>query len=160
MIFSNIDFKETSLAPPFKRVLQYLRENDLRESSEEEIELDGRNIYLKIQEIVPQPMTERKIESHKKYVDLQFILSGEEKMGFLLLTKDAKVIEENVEGDLFFYQPDFSNESFLHLKSGDFVIFFPEDLHRPGCQVDCQVESSSKPVRKVVAKIHVDLLSN
>ncbi len=155
MIFSHIHSQEYSLAAPFQKVLKYLRENDLSQTDVKEIELDGRNIYLQIHDITTQPIAERAAESHTQYLDLQYIILGEEKMGVLPLSTELEVVQKNEEKDFIHYQTNFDNESFLHLKAGDFAIFFPEDVHRPGCQTNNKAEK----VRKVVAKIHVDLLN-
>jgi biofilm protein TabA len=56
------------------------------------------------------------------------------------------------ERDLIFYK-DVKNETFINMNEGDFCVFFPDDVHRPGCE-----RGGSSEIRKIVYKINVDLL--
>ena len=93
--------------------------------------------------------TDAKMEVHDKYIDLQFIVSGEEKMlwapreELAIVTpfpegKDTEILEQ---GD---------RPSTLILHAGEFAIFYPNDAHKPSLAVD-----TPKPIQKIVVKIKV-----
>lgn len=90
-----------------------------------------------------------KNEAHKKYIDVQYVVSGVEKL-FSSEIKELKVLEEYAaEKDVMFYENKKDCE--MLAKPGYFAVFFPEDAHMPG--VNCN--SSSEKVKKVVVKVHV-----
>ena len=86
-------------------------------------------------------------EAHKNYVDIQYILSGKEYM------ECAK--EENCEiknaydasRDIAFYTCEGYRQS-LDCEEGDFAVFFPHDIHKPGIKL-----WESGKVRKIVVKV-------
>ena len=63
---------------------------------------------------------------------------------------DLTVADGKEEGDIYFYD-DVGDESFLIATKGCYNIFFPNDIHRPGCMVD-----HPGKVRKVVVKVSMD----
>lgn len=88
-------------------------------------------------------------ESHRGYIDIQFILDGEERIEHCstgLLTVD---IPYDVEKDLTKYC-DRNNMSSLLLQKGDVAIFFPDDAHMPCLKTDI-----SRLVYKTVIKVPV-----
>lgn len=87
-------------------------------------------------------------EAHKKYIDIQIILSGQERLDFenieKLLIKDEYDSQRDV---LFFEIPQNSNT--VYLEQGSFVMLYPQDAHRP------QMTAADTPqkVKKAVVKI-------
>ena len=117
--------------------------------------LDGKynitkSIYAVVQTCNPKPKKEQVLEKHKKYIDLQYVVSGKEKIGWKFFDKKFKVLKKyNPKKDISFYSniPD----TYINLKKGEFAIFFPEDTHAPLC---CQ-----KTVKKCIVKIPVKYLN-
>ena len=106
-------------------------------------------IYVDVQKCLPKPKKEQVLEKHKKYIDLQYVISGKEKIGWKFFDKSFKVLKKySSKKDIAFYSnpPD----TFINLKKGEFAIFFPEDTHAPLC---CE-----KQVKKCVVKIPVKFL--
>lgn len=94
-------------------------------------------------------------ESHIKYIDFQFMLSGEEAIEVVhtdLLDVDS---EYNDEGDYTLYKAT-SNSSKIIMRSGDCAIFFPADGHMPGIQSG----EGLVLVRKTVVKVPLALVGN
>ena len=108
-----------------------------------------KEIYINIQTCNPKPKKEQVLEKHKKYIDLQLILSGKETIGWKFFDKTFKVLKKyNIKNDISFYsnKPDM----FINLKKNEFAVFFPEDTHAPLC---CE-----KKVKKCIVKIPVKYL--
>ncbi|GAB1402714.1 YhcH/YjgK/YiaL family protein [Elusimicrobiota bacterium] len=115
---------------------------------------DGRydldcGIYAVVGKSQPKEKNEQLLETHKKYIDLQYIIAGRDKIGWKFLDKSFVIdTKYNKKNDITFFstKPDI----FITLKKGDFVIFFPEDAHSPLC--------GKSPVRKCVFKLPVKLI--
>ena len=91
-------------------------------------EIEGDDIFALVQDQTTGLVSEKKAESHGNYIDIQFLMSGEEMQGYAPLT--ASAVGKQVEGkDNIFYDV-LENEQFVHLKAGDFTIYFTNDIHR------------------------------
>jgi biofilm protein TabA len=93
-------------------------------------------------------------ESHIKYVDVQFLISGREVIEVVhidLLEVDS---EYNGEGDYSLYKAT-PNSSKIIMRSGDLSVFFPKDGHMPGIQYG----EESDVIHKTVVKIPLTLIS-
>lgn len=86
-------------------------------------------------------------EAHKKYIDVQLILSGEEYMGVVPLTYQTPSKPYDAEKDFALYQVA---GQMIQVKTNMFVIFFPTDLHMP-----C-IGTPPRKIRKVVMKAQVN----
>ncbi|WP_144584120.1 YhcH/YjgK/YiaL family protein [Campylobacter coli] len=74
-------------------------------------------------------------ESHRDYVDIQFIVSGKEKINFG--DKDLFEIEKEYDEskDLIIYKKSNFLTSSLLLNKNEIAIFYPEDVHMPGLSI-------------------------
>ncbi len=155
MIYSSIHSAwDISRYPPIlDRVIKYLRETDFVNMACGEYELEGRKLRVQVFDKMTGEVADQKPESHKQYLDIQFIASGSEMIGCTPYREDYEVVEDLLkERDLLFYK-SVENESFLRMEPGFFAVFFPDDVHRPAC-----VCGTPQNVRKVVVKVHIDLL--
>ena len=114
--------------------------------------IQGKEIYALVQEITTCPARERKPESHKRYIDIQYVAQGRERMGFCPNDGRQPILSSREDKDICFYG-ELQDESFVTVQSGDYCIFFPSDIHRPGCMAD-----RPEKVRKVVVKVSVEVL--
>jgi len=88
-------------------------------------------------------------ESHRKYIDIQMVVSGSELMEHVHISQLQLSQNLLVEKDLIIYQSysnDFTNK--ILLKRGDFAIYFPEDAHMGG-QMNLESEACFKTVVKI-----------
>ncbi len=137
--------KYYNLSERIKIALKYLQENDLRSLADGKYPIDGENIYMNVQEY--QTRVSNNLESHQKYIDIQYMIKGEENMGVASID-GLKVVEEyNEEKDVIFYNGDCKKEL---VKESEFIIFYPEDAHLP-----CQMVDKPLIVKKVVVKIKI-----
>jgi YhcH/YjgK/YiaL family protein len=131
------------LAPAF----QFLRRPDIPDMAEGRHAIDNDRIYAIVQEYDTKPMSEGFLEIHNRYLDVQFLVSGEEWIGYAPLAgqliqtpydhaKDAALLKGPSEP--------------VHVRAGQFAIFFPHDAHQP-----CRTLGASVHVRKVVVKVAV-----
>ena len=85
-------------------------------------------------------------------MDIQYIVSGMEQMGFVLYHGSEEIQMEAKEHDVVFYQ-NLQGESFVTVPAGSYCMFFSNDIHRPGCAV-----GEAAAVRKAVVKVNQALL--
>ena len=131
-----------------QRGFDFLQNADFANLAEGKVEIDGENIFAIISQYQPEPKIARNPESHRKYIDIQYIISGEEIIGYANFSKKFEIAEDYlVDKDLLFYK-SISNEMDLTLSAGMYAVFFPWDIHRPSC-----TSTPGVLVRKIVVKI-------
>jgi YhcH/YjgK/YiaL family protein len=131
------------------QAFQFLSGADLKNMPLGKQELEGKHLFASIDEYTTKDKENTRYESHKKYIDIQYIIQGEEMMGVSKLDK-LKVTEPyNPETDLAFYSYEGGN--YVTATPDNFVVFFPEDGHRP--MMEASVNSK---VKKIVVKILIE----
>jgi YhcH/YjgK/YiaL family protein len=114
------------------------------------MDIDGDRLYASIATYETGSRDERRFEAHRKYIDVQVLLEGEENID-VSLGKDLPILEAYDETrDVMFLQPPPQFAS-LPMRPGRFAIFYPNDIHRPGCHL-----KEKRRVRKIVMKIAVE----
>lgn len=90
-------------------------------------------------------------EAHKRFIDIQCLLKGVEKVCCLPIEKLRETKAYSEEIDAAFYSADISfRPSYLSLFPGYFAIFFPQDGHMPQL---CVLEPEM--VKKIVVKVKI-----
>lgn len=117
-------------------------------------ELQGDNIFMNVMQFATQSPEQKKAELHREYIDIQVLLSGEERILFGMTDSARQCEEMHVEDD---YQlcSLIADEQAMVLKPGRFVIFMPGEPHKPGCVVQAPMD-----IKKVVIKVRASLLHN
>lgn len=90
-------------------------------------------------------------ESHRRYIDVQFIVEGEEWMEVIDRSR-AAAAEPYVEARDLLKYADCAGASRLCLRAGEVAIFYPGDVHMPGLALEGRVGAL---VRKTVVKVPV-----
>lgn len=88
-------------------------------------------------------------ESHQQYIDVQFILDGEEIIEVSTSNSLEVLMPYSSEMDLIKYK-DTENASSIVLKKGDLAIFYPQDAHMP-----CLKLAEPTNIIKTVVKVKV-----
>ena len=154
MIFGHISQPNPCRLPQaIETALNFLRSTDFSALEPGVVEIDGRNIFAQVLDLTTREPHENRPEVHRRYLDIQFLASGEEKIGIAIDTGNNKISESLLEQrDIIFYHAS-ENESFIEMIPGSYAIFFPQDVHRPGCH-----KSVATPIRKIVVKVAIDAL--
>ena len=132
--------------PEIKKSLEFLSNGKFEDKESGRYDLDN-GIYYMVQEIQSRAEHEVFFEAHRKYIDIQFLISGEELHGYAPLSTMKIRDPYDDEKDIAFYN---GTGSVLSLSPGSFVIYFPSDAHKPALMIH-------KPmmVKKIVVKIPV-----
>ncbi|MFZ5946734.1 MAG: YhcH/YjgK/YiaL family protein [Stygiobacter sp.] len=150
MIYDNIKniSRYFALGEKFQKALEYLSSTDFSNIENGEYEIDGKNIYAIVNEYQTKPLSAGKWESHKKYADIQFIVSGNEKMGFTESKKTIVLTEYDEDKDVTIHKGE---GQFFNVEENHFVIFFTNEIHMPSLAVNIP-----KQVKKVVIKLAIE----
>lgn len=111
-------------------------------------EIDGKDLYISVQEYATKAEENARFEAHRKYIDIQYIVSGEECVEVVDLSKTESATPYNEEKDVEFYMANGRVWRGV-LTAGEYGIFMPNDVHRPAMSVD----GETKPVKKILVKI-------
>ena len=132
-----------------QKALAYVAETDFSKVANGEYEIDGRNVFARVNTYATEPKSERRPEKHNAYIDVQFVAAGSEAIWYTPLTNDRVETENKAEKEdvIFYAEPGEKNCAVLN--AGDFAIFFPWELHRP----NCSVEKNPVHVQKIVVKV-------
>jgi YhcH/YjgK/YiaL family protein len=155
MIFGHIaQSNPCPLPAAIEKALNFLRTTDFTLLPPGVTEIDGKLIYAQIIDMHTRPQSENAPEVHRRYLDIQYLAWGEEQIGVAIDTGN-NVISQSLltERDIIFYQ-QMENESLIQMTPGSFAIFFPQDVHRPGCN-----KNKETAIRKVVVKVAVSELN-
>ncbi|HNP22141.1 MAG TPA: YhcH/YjgK/YiaL family protein [Panacibacter sp.] len=148
MIIDNLDNckRYLSLHPKFEKAFAFLMETNLDAIAPGKYNIDENDVFAIVQEYDTLDALGEQMESHEKYIDVQYMIRGGERVGLALLSDQSVSKLYNDETDFMLYAdaPSF----FAELSSGIFMIFFPTDLHMPCIKIE-------KPaaVRKIVIKV-------
>lgn len=111
--------------------------------------LGGDGAYAMVQSYDTVPAEQKKWESHRKYIDVQFMAHGAEAMGWAPAPALTELGEYLPEKDFQGYEDGPSTA--LRCPEGTFVVYWPDDAHKPGCTLDVPSD-----IRKVVVKLAVE----
>lgn len=140
-----------------QNVLEYLNSLDQASLSLGRHELpdfDSDKAWFVVLEYDKEPLENFKPEVHKYHSDLQIVLEGNETMAWSIDTSEHMEAEPYMEQrDLQLYRNDGIKLNFIHAIPKQFYLFTPNIVHITNIQ-----NHDNKPVRKLVVKIHYDLL--
>ncbi|MFC5700140.1 YhcH/YjgK/YiaL family protein [Cohnella faecalis] len=157
MIFGDTGMTKTgefgALHPVLRDALLRLERTDLKGMEPGKYEWDGDRLFLLVQESVTAPKTAKKPESHRRYVDIQLLIEGEEWIGYARKSVSHLSCEDELDAKDYALYEDPEDEIGLILRPGKFAIFFPDELHRPCVCLEAPVR-----IKKAVVKIDLILL--
>ncbi|MCF7485354.1 YhcH/YjgK/YiaL family protein [Vibrio sp. A2-1] len=159
MLVGNTQPTQISKSYPvvIQNVLEYLNSLDQEKLALGRHELpgfDSKQAWFVVLEYDKEPLGNFQPEVHKYHSDLQIILEGSEVMAWAIDTGEhSNAHPYNQERDLQFYEYPGIELSFIHAKRDQFYLFTPNIVHITNIEND-----DSQPVRKLVVKIHNDLL--
>ncbi|WP_210490164.1 YhcH/YjgK/YiaL family protein [Rufibacter aurantiacus] len=136
-----------ALHPLFRQAFAFLQEADVQNLPTGKHELAGDDLFAIISEGPGVAPEDAKMEAHRKYIDIQYIISGVDHMGWQDLSACGDSMEPySAERDVYFFPVKPS--SWFDVPAGFFTIFYPNDVHAP--------MATQEVIRKVVLKIAVE----
>lgn len=139
--------KYYSINPRFAAAFRYLKTPAAVELGTGRKELEGDKLYAVGSQKTGKKKEDAKLEMHKRYIDIQFVLKGIDSMGWRPVRNCSNINSPyDEEKDIAF----FDDEPFIWsgVPPGAFAIFFPEDAHAPMV--------SNAEIHKVILKVAVE----
>ena len=145
MIYASLNAKKGNYQYPaaINTALEFLAKPETAELPVGRYELDG--------DQTTAPVENKRAESHRNYIDIQYLFTGKEVQGYAPLLPGVTG-EEPAGKDNIFYEK-VENEQFVTLHPGEFTVYFTNDIHRPNCTMDEPVN-----IHKAVVKIKESLI--
>ena len=127
----------------------WLRDTDLEAIPKGKHPIPNSTLVASVEDSENSPLDKRNTESHKKKIDFMVVVKGTE--GFALLDHASSTISVPYDDkkDVMRYQYDKNKTHFFHVKSGQFVIFFPSDWHI----AKVQTKKKDQKIRVIVVKM-------
>jgi biofilm protein TabA len=134
----------------WEKAFKFLKDSDLTGLAVKRYDIDGDNLYATVSEYTSKNEETANFEAHRKYIDIQYVISGKELINVAPLTSVKEVVTpydsaKDIEFLTVIKVVDYK------ASPSNFFIFFPGDVHRPGLK-----DGVNSPVRKVVIKVKVD----
>jgi len=127
------------------KAFAYLKNTDLKTLAVGRHVIDGDNVYAIVQEAPTKDYDKTAFESHLNYIDLQYVITGEEKMGRTAVDNVTIDKPYNDKADIAYYKGE---GDIYTVKENGFLLFFPGEAHRPNI-----TPGGNKVVKKIVIKI-------
>ncbi|MDO4984725.1 MAG: YhcH/YjgK/YiaL family protein [Prevotella sp.] len=121
--------KYVTLNPLFADVVEFLKNNDLQAIEEGKHFIKDKDLFVNIQAAKGKTQEAAVLETHIEMIDIQIPITCEETFGYTPLC-NLPDFEYNAEKDITKYG-DTKAQTYVTVKPGQFVIFFPQDGHAP-----------------------------
>ncbi len=146
MIYDTLDNSNcyVGLGERFADAFKFLKETNFFDMPTGRFELQGDDLYALVQRYSSKPREEGRWEAHRRYIDIQYIVSGQEIIQVAHLSQ-VQQGEYKPEKDFVALT---GNGYDIKLFPTAFTIFYPQDAHMPGLAIN-----EPEPVVKVVLKI-------
>lgn len=146
MIVDNIQnaARYEALHPGFAAAFAFLKSHMETPYSEGRHEIaDG--VYAMVSHYETEDPSSLQYEGHRDYLDIQFLGSGEELLGYANISQMQPKTQYDAQNDFLLFD---GAGLPVKMQRGTFVILYPEDIHRPKGMSDqkCAVE-------KIVVKV-------
>jgi len=136
--------------PMAEEICRFLKDPGAAGSGVSEFEIRGRDLFVRPSEYVTRLPEEGLFETHAAYADLQYVLSGVERMQLVPQESLTPSGAYDPLHDISFFRA-LGDSTDVIVRAGEFTVFFPGEAHRPMCQRG----QGPEVVRKLVFKIRM-----
>jgi YhcH/YjgK/YiaL family protein len=136
-----------AVSPGIRRALEFLQRPDLHALPAGRHEIQADDVYAMVADYKTRPLAEGKWEAHRRYIDVQFVASGREKIGYACTAGMTVTQAYDEKADYLLLS---GAGDFLSAGPGTFLVLWPADAHMPGI-----AEDQPAAVRKIVVKVRV-----
>ena len=133
-----------------ERAFEYLARTDLSALPLGRTDIEGDDVYVTLSEADTKPPEQVQFEAHRRYIDIQLVVRGQEAIAVTPLAGLVTVEPYDAAKDIEFFAVPQQSET-LALRAGDFAVFTPGDAHRPSLHLDGPHVSRQAVVKVSVA---------
>ncbi len=152
MLLIALDHADTvaALHPRFTAGFAWLRDPANVQRAPGRYAIDGDALFVIVEEGVGHDPATRRFESHRQYIDLQYCISGGERMDVTSLSDGLTIADDfQPDGDIAFYHDPDRACTQLAVLPGHVALFFPDDAHKPSLRLTTPASAYRKAVVKV-----------
>lgn len=133
--------------PLFARAFEFLR-NEVQGLPSGKHVIEGDRLFALVSTSPPRGRDGTKLEAHRKYIDIQYIIKGTDVMGLKPTCECAQIDDQyNPQTDMAVVLDRPTN--WVTVPQGSFTIFYPDDSHAP--------RASDQETTRAIVKVIVDL---
>lgn len=132
----------------FADVVEFIKNKDLESMEPGKYVINGNDLFVNIDIAKGKTQDEAVLETHREMIDIQIPLDGPETYGYTPLC-DLPEYEYNAEKDITKYG-NTAAQTYVTLKPGQMVIFFPQDGHAPCISENAAIKKAIFKVRKTI----------
>ena len=147
MIVGNIHHLQSWLPEELREAIEYIKSHVSDETAKGKHAFYRDRLCYLISEDTTEPGELRRAEYHARYLDIQLVLKGQEGMTFSTQPAGAPETDWLADKDIAFIAQGIDEKTVI-LNEGDFVFFYPGEVHKPLCAVGAPAQ-----VRKAVVKL-------
>jgi biofilm protein TabA len=152
MIVSDLEHieRQALMTASLRKAFEFLRSPGLPGLPDGRVELDGSRVFALVQRYETAMTDAPKFEAHRKYIDIQYIVTGEEVLGWA--PSEHMTITETYEADKDFCFGTVPPGKWtpVYLPAGRLVVLWPDDGHAPKLAA-----GTPSAVMKIVVKVAV-----
>lgn len=138
------------LGPGIEAALKFLQNTDLEQLAPGRYEIDGDRVYAIVREFELTLRNDAQWKAHRKYIDVQYVVAGRERIFFAHAPEMEVVREYDDREDKTLLQGKGNTQERW---AGSFAIFGPDDAHKTGTFTE--FPRPAKTIKKVVVKVAV-----
>lgn len=143
--------RQVGLTPGLAKAINFLRETRGQDLADGRVEVDGDTVFALVQSYATlDPSQPPLFEAHRRYLDVQYIVSGEEVIGWAPLDRLSvtRPYDEASEAVLGTVAAD--DMTRVLVPAGFLAVLWPSDAHAPKLSA-----RGPRPVKKIVVKVAV-----
>lgn len=137
--------KYAGLEMGISEAFDFLDQPGLTELPEGKYEILGDRVYAMVARANGRDVSDGELEGHRKYIDVQYVISGKESMGWSPREGLETSVAYDGENDIEFFAGE--PEGIVRVPPGSFAVFLPTDAHFPLI--------GDGPIHKVIVKVAV-----
>lgn len=139
---------QVSMTTALKKAIDFLRRPDIHGLVDGRVDIDGQHVFALVQRYETVMAVIPQFEYHRKYMDVQYIVSGEEIIGWAPSGRMVVTEAYDIERDICFGIVSKCEITPVYLQAGQLAVLYPEDGHAPKLAA-----GSPSPVIKIVVKV-------
>ena len=143
---------DAATAARLARALEWIGQTDMAGLENGRHEVEGDEIFANVMEVTTMCPDDKLFESHRRYLDVHYVIEGEELVG-VAPVGECPVTQEYSEADDFAAHTDPANlarVTWALLRAGELCVTPPADAHKPACAA-----GEPAPLRKACVKVLV-----
>ena len=151
MVITDIDkaAEQIVLTEGLKKAIAFLKDKNNHTLPDERVDVDGDKVFALVQSYDSKmKRDDPDFEAHRKYVDIQFLASGTEILGWAPLDEVTITDPYNDEKDALKGKVSDGRWTPVKFEMGQVIVLYPTDAHAPCLAVD-----QPERVKKICMKI-------